>query len=240
MNRSDTTLTNPVVMLIAFALCRSLFRSDPISDFTSVHLFHPIELEAQPLPSSSPHLTVCVEFRPATGLPQHRALVSDSPAFLHHTTTGLSRDLSLSRAILSRTEQNQSDTLRRHFEQFGEILEAVVITDKNTGRSKGYGFVTFRDPESARRACLDPNPVIDGRRANYNLDSLGRPRQPFLFHGQVRSPAPILGRVQPPRAAYMVTNPAYHHPIPHGYQPCYHLIGLGRSSEQGAFVVEIE
>jgi hypothetical protein len=32
--------------------------------------------------------------------------------------------------------------MRRYFEQFGEILEAVVITDKNTGRSKGYGFVS--------------------------------------------------------------------------------------------------
>ena len=38
--------------------------------------------------------------------------------------------------------ETQSDTMRRYFEQFGEILEAVVITDKNTGRSKGYGFVS--------------------------------------------------------------------------------------------------
>ena len=39
--------------------------------------------------------------------------------------------------------ETKSETLRRHFEQFGEILEAVVITDKNTGRSKGYGFVSI-------------------------------------------------------------------------------------------------
>lgn len=37
--------------------------------------------------------------------------------------------------------QTQRDSLQRYFEQFGEILEAVVILDKNTGRSKGYGFV---------------------------------------------------------------------------------------------------
>lgn len=36
--------------------------------------------------------------------------------------------------------------------------------------------MTFRDPESARRACADPTPVIDGRRANCNLASLGRPQ----------------------------------------------------------------
>ncbi|KAI3460042.1 hypothetical protein Pfo_016705 [Paulownia fortunei] len=72
--------------------------------------------------------------------------------------------------------ETPSDVMRSYFEQFGEILEAVIINDKNTGKSKGYGFVTFRDPESASRACSDPNPVIDGRRANCNIASLGRPR----------------------------------------------------------------
>ncbi|KAJ1689236.1 hypothetical protein LUZ63_013391 [Rhynchospora breviuscula] len=69
--------------------------------------------------------------------------------------------------------ETQRDTMRRYFEQFGEILEAVVITDKNTGRSKGYGFVTFKDAESAFRALQDPTPVIDGRRANCNLAAFG-------------------------------------------------------------------
>ncbi|KAI3783781.1 hypothetical protein L1987_42867 [Smallanthus sonchifolius] len=88
--------------------------------------------------------------------------------------------------------ETQSETMRRYFEQFGEILEAVVITDKNTGRSKGYGFVTFRDPESAAKACVDPAPVIDGRRANCNLASLGRPRPAFPF-GHVTSQIPYVG-----------------------------------------------
>lgn len=49
--------------------------------------------------------------------------------------------------------ETQSETMRRYFEQFGEILEAVVITDKNTGRSKGYGFVSvsFISPISKTR-----------------------------------------------------------------------------------------
>ncbi|XP_020533654.1 RNA-binding protein 38 isoform X2 [Jatropha curcas] len=81
--------------------------------------------------------------------------------------------------------ETPTEEMRKYFEQFGEILEAVIITDKNTGKSKGYGFVTFRDPESARRACADPNPVIDGRRANCNIASLGRPR-----------PSPPRGRPQ--------------------------------------------
>lgn len=37
--------------------------------------------------------------------------------------------------------ETQKETMKKYFEQFGDILEAVVITDKATGRSKGYGFV---------------------------------------------------------------------------------------------------
>ncbi|XP_076954297.1 uncharacterized protein LOC143628646 [Bidens hawaiensis] len=90
--------------------------------------------------------------------------------------------------------ETQNETMRQYFEQFGEILEAVVINDKNTGRSKGYGFVTFRDPESAAKACVDPAPVIDGRRANCNLASLGRPRPSFPFvSGHVTPHIPYVG-----------------------------------------------
>lgn len=72
--------------------------------------------------------------------------------------------------------ETPTEKMRAYFEQFGEILEAVIITDKNTGKSKGYGFVTFQDPAAATRACLDANPMIDGRRANCNIASFGRPR----------------------------------------------------------------
>ncbi|XP_009103214.1 probable RNA-binding protein ARP1 isoform X3 [Brassica rapa] len=72
--------------------------------------------------------------------------------------------------------ETHKDTLKKHFEQFGEILEAVVITDKASGRSKGYGFVTFKEADAASKACVDATPVIDGRRANCNLASLGLQR----------------------------------------------------------------
>ncbi|XAR64292.1 hypothetical protein NMG60_11024570 [Bertholletia excelsa] len=112
--------------------------------------------------------------------------------------------------------ETQSETLRRYFEQFGEILEAVVITDKNTGRSKGYGFVTFRDPDSAGRACVDPTPIIDGRRANCNLASLGRPRPSPTF-GRLRSPTPYVGNVPTAQGTY-VGNFGYQLPVPYSYQ----------------------
>ena len=36
-----------------------------------------------------------------------------------------------------------NEKLREYFEPFGEIEEAVVITDRNSGKSKGYGFVSY-------------------------------------------------------------------------------------------------
>ncbi|RZC05257.1 SWI/SNF complex subunit SWI3B [Glycine soja] len=113
--------------------------------------------------------------------------------------------------------ETQSETMRRYFDQFGEILEAVVITDKNTGRSKGYGFVTFRDPEAARRACADPTPVIDGRRANCNLASLGRPRPP-LPYGRIRPASPYVGSLQPARGAYVGGFGYQQQPVSYSYQ----------------------
>nr|AAF81070.1 RRM-containing protein SEB-4 [Xenopus laevis] len=86
-------------------------------------------------------------------------------------------------------------SLRKYFEVFGDIEEAVVITDRQTGKSRGYGFVTMADRAAAERACKDPNPIIDGRKANVNLAYLGaKPRimQPgFAFGVQQIHPALI-------------------------------------------------
>ncbi|NXR76340.1 RBM38 protein, partial [Pycnonotus jocosus] len=40
-------------------------------------------------------------------------------------------------------------SLRKYFEVFGDIEEAVVITDRQTGKSRGYGFVSAALPRSA-------------------------------------------------------------------------------------------
>eukprot|EP00249_Psilotum_nudum_P002650 c15777_g1_i1 orf=1234-1950(-) len=119
--------------------------------------------------------------------------------------------------------ETQPETMRRHFEQYGDILEAVVITDKNTGRSKGYGFVTFRDPEAARRACVDATPVIDGRRANCNLASLGanRARSSFPLHGnRIRVMAPFPASPHSGGPTY-VGSPAFPQPGQYTFQQGY-------------------
>ena len=61
------------------------------------------------------------------------------------------------------------DELRRAFEGFGEVTDAKVISDRETGRSRGFGFVTFSDAAAADTATKEMNgALLDGRTINVN------------------------------------------------------------------------
>jgi len=61
------------------------------------------------------------------------------------------------------------EKLREIFSQFGDIEEATVIKDKFSGRSKGFGFVTFSDDESAKKAIAEMNEKeVEGRQLKVN------------------------------------------------------------------------
>lgn len=49
------------------------------------------------------------------------------------------------------------EDLQDIFSQYGEVLDAVVINDRETGRSKGFGFVELADDEDANKAIEDLN-----------------------------------------------------------------------------------
>lgn len=51
----------------------------------------------------------------------------------------------------------REDTLRSLFEEFGEVSSAKVIFDKETGRSKGYGFVEMPDDNEGNSAINELN-----------------------------------------------------------------------------------
>ncbi len=58
----------------------------------------------------------------------------------------------------------RDETLRDHFAQCGEVTDAKVIMERETGRSRGFGFVTFADAESAAKAREElNNSDLDGR-----------------------------------------------------------------------------
>lgn len=68
--------------------------------------------------------------------------------------------------------------LRQAFEQFGTVEDAAVITDRETGRSRGFGFVTFEDDEAAQEAIqrMDGT-ALDGRNIKVNEAREREPRR---------------------------------------------------------------
>ncbi len=70
-----------------------------------------------------------------------------------------------------------TDGLRDAFSRFGEISDAIVLTDNETGRSRGFGFVTFKNDTDGDRAQSEMNgQELDGRTIKVDFaTSQGRP-----------------------------------------------------------------
>ncbi len=67
------------------------------------------------------------------------------------------------------------DSLKAFFEEIGEVERAKVATDRDTGRSRGFGFVTFVDEANNQKAVDELNgKELDGRAINV---SIARPRE---------------------------------------------------------------
>ncbi|GFP91222.1 heterogeneous nuclear ribonucleoprotein 1 [Phtheirospermum japonicum] len=54
------------------------------------------------------------------------------------------------------------DRLKAYFGAYGEVVEAVIMRDRTTGRARGFGFVVFSNPADAERVVKEKH-VIDGR-----------------------------------------------------------------------------
>ena len=69
------------------------------------------------------------------------------------------------------------DGLREAFERFGSIHEAKVILDRETGRSRGFGFVTFDNDDDAMGAMSEMDGQdLDGRSIKVNEAQERAPR----------------------------------------------------------------
>lgn len=74
------------------------------------------------------------------------------------------------------------DGLKAFFEQVGEVASARVITDRDSGRSKGFGFVEFTDEANNQKAVDELNgKELDGREISVSLarPKEDRPRRDF-------------------------------------------------------------
>ena len=67
------------------------------------------------------------------------------------------------------------DSLRSFFEQFGEVSSAKVVMDRETGRSRGFGFVEMANDEEGKAAIEKSNDKeLEGRALKVNE---ARPRE---------------------------------------------------------------
>jgi RNA recognition motif-containing protein len=69
------------------------------------------------------------------------------------------------------------DGLRQAFERFGQVAEAKVIMDRETGRSRGFGFVSFNDDGQGSAAMQEMDGgQLDGRTIKVNEAQERAPR----------------------------------------------------------------
>ena len=69
----------------------------------------------------------------------------------------------------------QDEDLKSYFADYGEVTSAKVINDKETGRSRGFGFVEMTDDAAAQKAIAElDGATVDGRAIKVNV---AKPRE---------------------------------------------------------------
>ena len=65
--------------------------------------------------------------------------------------------------------QTTEDTLRNHFSGFGTVSSVKIVTDRDSGTSKGFGFIEMSTDEEANAAIAGSNGIeFDGRQIRVN------------------------------------------------------------------------
>lgn len=59
--------------------------------------------------------------------------------------------------------ETTQESLQRYFGQYGEVIDCVVMKNSETGRSRGFGFVTFADPNKVDSVLKSGPHELDGR-----------------------------------------------------------------------------
>ncbi|KAH0736657.1 hypothetical protein KY285_012364 [Solanum tuberosum] len=89
------------------------------------------------------------------------------------------------------------ERLKEYFSTYGEVVEAVIMKDRTTGRARGFGFVVFADPAAAERVVKEKHNIdgrmVEAKRAVPRDDQSTTSRSSPSIHG---SPSPGPGRTR--------------------------------------------
>jgi RNA recognition motif-containing protein len=73
--------------------------------------------------------------------------------------------------------KTSEETLKNHFAQFGTVESVKIISDRETGNSKGFGFVEMSTEEEAQAAISGANQQeFEGRKLKVN-EAIDKPRR---------------------------------------------------------------
>lgn len=133
----------------------------------------------------------------------------------------------------------EEGTLRQKFEEFGPVEEAVVVKDRDTGRSRGFGFVRYAQESDAQKAIDAMNNIeFDGRTIRVDKASDSGPRTggrggggggyaprggygaPAMGYAPPQNYPPMQGMNMPPQQGYGRGYPPQQgYGAPQGYPP---------------------
>ncbi|KAF5403985.1 hypothetical protein PHET_02329 [Paragonimus heterotremus] len=87
------------------------------------------------------------------------------------------------------SQATNNGSLRLYFSRFGDVDDAVVMMDNKTGRSRGFGYVKYREPDSVKLALEAKPHILDGKEVDAkqcNVNMKGRNRRSLkIFVGGI-------------------------------------------------------
>ncbi|KAJ7295016.1 hypothetical protein O6H91_05G014700 [Diphasiastrum complanatum] len=87
--------------------------------------------------------------------------------------------------------ETTTEKLTNHFKKYGELTDSVIMRDRESGHSRGFGFVTYADPSVVDRVLQEPQ-ILDGRTVDCkrsvpreNMAAVKGPKTKKIFVGGI-------------------------------------------------------
>ncbi|XP_017849331.1 ribonucleoprotein RB97D [Drosophila busckii] len=122
-------------------------------------------------------------------------------------------------------DNHDEECLREYFMQFGNVVSVKLLTDKTTGKRRGFAFIEFDDYDAVDKAILQRQHsikyvLVDVKKSIYNLEKKERSQQPPLANGnkmQMQQQPPPKANMPP--AGYRPPVPPPQQMPPYQHQP---------------------